>query len=152
MNSTKSQWLAAISYLLILPVIVNVHFLGLSDFFFFGIDISMISIAPYLIYVTFLFRSEDSFIKIHVHTSISIFFVYFVLTSLFGFVMYILGYHLNVIDFSILKNANSTTWLAFGPLLAILLYTTIGTVQGIVASFRLRCPGGDPEDVNSASE
>jgi len=136
MNFTKTTWLAAISYLLILPIIVNVHLLGITDGYYFGIEVSLISTAPYIIWYAFFFNHKDAFIKHHAHTSMCLFFVYFVLVSLNGFIMYSLGYRMNIVDPTLLMNANSTTWMVMGPLLMILLYTLISITQGVICAFR----------------
>ncbi|VAX06552.1 hypothetical protein MNBD_GAMMA26-263 [hydrothermal vent metagenome] len=136
MSDSKARLLAATSYLLILPILVNVHLLGITDGYFYGVEVSLISTAPYLIWYAFFFNHDDAFIKHHAHTSMCLFFVYFVLVSLNGFIMFSLGYRMNIIDPVMLMNANSTTWLVMGPLIMILIYTIISISQGVICALR----------------
>ncbi len=129
-------------YLLILILVVNVHFIGLVDFSLFGINISLYSLLAYILYSVFLAANKDSFIHHHLLASVGTFFVYFFLTSLYSGMMFVLGYEVNVIDITLLQGANFATWVAIGPLLAILVHTLMSAVRGIMLSMKCKDPDG----------
>ena len=130
MNSIKSEWLAATPYLLTLVLIVNVHIIGLHDFSVAGINISLLSLAPLVIFYLLQMRNKELLVQHHIVASLGNLFMYLVLSSLYSGVMYMLGYHVSVIDPELLAVANMNTWVAIGPLIAILLHTTFSSVRG----------------------
>ena len=130
MNSIKSEWLAATPYLLTLVLIVNVHIIGLHDFSVAGINISLLSLAPLVIFYLLQIRNKELLVQHHIVASLGNLFMYLVLSSLYSGVMYMLGYHVSVIDPELLAVANMNTWVAIGPLIAILLHTTFSSVRG----------------------
>ena len=130
MNSIKSEWLAATPYLLTLVLIVNVHIIGLHDFSVAGINISLLSLAPLVIFYLLQMRNKELLVQHHIVASLGNLFMYLVLSSLYSGVMYMLGYHVSVIDPELLVAANMNTWVAIGPLIAILLHTTFSSVRG----------------------
>ena len=131
-------------YLLILIQVVNVHFIGLSDISLFGINISLYSLLAYILYSVFLASNNDPFVRHHLAASVGTFFVYFFLSSLYSGMMFVLGYEVNVIGWSLLKGANFATWVAIGPLLAILVHTLMSAVRGIMLSMKCKDPDGRP--------
>ncbi len=142
MSVIKREWQAAILYLLILVLVVNVHFIGLSDFSLYGINISLYSLSAYVIYSAFMAANSDAFVRHHVIASVGTFFVYFFLSSLYSGMMYVLGYEVNVIYLTLLREANFSTWVAIGPLLAILLHTLMSAIRGIILSMKCKDPDG----------
>lgn len=140
----KREWQAAIGYLLILVVVVNVHFLGLVDYNFFGINISIYSLLAYILYCLYLANSHDEFLRQHLFASVGAFFVYFFLSSLYSGMMFMLGYQVNLISWELLSQANFATWVAIGPLLAILVHALMSAVHGIRVSLQGRDPDGRP--------
>ncbi len=129
-------------YLLILVLVVNVHFIGLSDFSLFGINISIYSLLVYVLYSAYLVSSRDPFVHQHLIASVGTFFVYFSLSSLYSGMMFVLGYEVNVIGWAELKGANFATWVAIGPLLAILAHTLMSALRGIMLSIKCKDPEG----------
>lgn len=130
MKSIKSEWLAATPYLLTLVLIINVHIIGLHDFSVAGINISLLSLAPLAIFYLLQMRNQELLVQHHIVASLGNLFMYLVLSSLYSGVMYMLGYHVSVIDPELLVAANMNTWVAIGPLIAILLHTTFSSVRG----------------------
>ena len=143
-GAIKREWLVAMVYLLILVMVVNVHFIGVADISLYGINISIYSLLAYILYSLFLVTNSDSFIHHHLVASVGTFFVYFFLSSLYSGMMFMLGYEVNVIDWSLLKEANFSTWVAIGPLLAILAHTLMSAVHGIMLSLQSKTPDGKP--------
>ena len=144
MNAIKREWQVAVVYLLILILVVNVHFIGLADISLFGINISFYSLLAYSLYSLFLVGNRDPFVHQHLIASVGTFFVYFFLSSLYSGMMFMLGYEVNVIHWSLLQGANFSTWVALGPLLAILTHTLMSTVRGIRLSLKCQDPEGRP--------
>lgn len=140
----RREWQAAIAYALVLMLVVNVHFLGLADYIFYGINISVYSLAAYIIYCLYLVSGRDEFLRQHLYTSVSAFLVYFILSSLYSGMMYILGYQVSVISWGLLAKASFATWVAVGPLLAILAHAMMSAVHGIRVSLQGRDPDGRP--------
>jgi hypothetical protein len=70
------------------------------------------------------------------------FFVYFFLSSLYSGMMFVLGYQVNVISWPLLQQANFATWVALGPLLAILVHTLMSAVRGVILSLQTKDPDG----------
>ena len=130
MNSIKSEWLAATPYLLTLVLIINVHIIGLYDFSVAGINISLLSLAPLVIFYLLQMRNQDQLVQHHIVASLGNLFMYLVLSSLYSGVMYMLGYHVSVIDPELLAGANMNTWVAVTPLIAIVLQTTFSSIRG----------------------
>ncbi len=131
MKSIKSEWLAATPYLLTLVLIINVHILGLHDFSLAGINISLLSLAPLAVFYLLQMRNRDLLVQHHIVASLGNLFMYLVLTSLYSGMMYMLGYHVSVIDYAVLAAANMNTWVAITPLIAILLHTVFSSVRGV---------------------
>ncbi|MEN8170621.1 MAG: hypothetical protein ABFS08_10405 [Pseudomonadota bacterium] len=144
MGAIKREWQAAVVYLLILVLVVNVHFIGLADFSLYGINISIYSLLAYVLYSLLLVSSSDKFVHHHLLASASTFFVYFFLSSLYSGMMFVLGYEVNVISWSLLQQANFSTWVALGPLMAILAHTLMSAVHGIMLSMKSKDPDGRP--------
>jgi hypothetical protein len=143
-KAIKREWQAAMVYLLILILVVNVHFIGLSDISLFGINISLYSLLAYLLYSVLLAGNSDPFVRHHLVASVGTFFVYFFLSSLYSGIMFVLGYEVNVVGWSLLQGANFATWVAIGPLLAILLHTLMSAVRGFMLSINGKDPDGRP--------
>jgi len=131
-------------YLLILIQVVNVHFIGLADYRLYGINISIYSLFPYLIYSAFMVGNNQVFVRHHLIASVGIFFVYFFLSSLYSGMMFVLGYEVNVISLPLLQGASFATWVAIAPLLAILAHTLMSAVRGIVITLQGKDPDGRP--------
>jgi hypothetical protein len=144
LNAIKREWQAAIAYLLILILVVNVHFIGMVDVSLFGINISFYSLFAYILYSVLLLGNKDHFVRHHLMVSAGTFFVYFFLSSLYSSMMFILGYEVNVIAWSMLKQASFATWVAIGPLLAILAHTLMSAVRGVILSLQCKDPDGRP--------
>ena len=142
MNSIKREWLAAIPYLLTLVLIINVHVIGFYDFSIVGINISIYSFAPLIIYYLLQMRNQDLFVQHHMIASIGNLFVYLVLSSLYSGVMFMLGYRVSVIDAELVMAANFNTWVAIGPLVAILVHTALSSVRGVRLALRQSYPDG----------
>ncbi|QKQ25208.1 hypothetical protein [Candidatus Reidiella endopervernicosa] len=140
MSGIKREWLAAMVYLLILVLVVNVHFIGLADLNVYGINISLYSTFAYIFYCLILVGYKDDYVRHHMIVSVGTFFVYFFLSSLYSGMMFVLGYEVNVISWALLKNANFGGWVAIAPLLAILVHTAMSAVRGI----KLSLDGKDP--------
>ncbi|MES9855114.1 MAG: hypothetical protein ABW166_00725 [Sedimenticola sp.] len=140
MNFIKREWLAAFPYLLILILIINVHFLGFYDFSITGINISFYSLAPIVLYYLLMMRNQDLLIQHHMVASVGNLFVYIVLSSLYGGVMYMLGYQVGVLNMELLSAANFSTWVMIGPLIAILVHTTMTTIHGIQQALKQQYP------------
>ncbi len=140
MNFIKREWLAAFPYLLILVLIINVHFLGFHDFSIIGINVSLYSLAPIVLYYLLMMRNQDLLIQHHMVASVGNLFVYIVLSSLYGGVMYMLGYQAIVLDMELLSAANFNTWVAIGPLIAILVHTAMTTIHGIQQALKQQYP------------
>jgi cellulose synthase/poly-beta-1,6-N-acetylglucosamine synthase-like glycosyltransferase len=136
------EWQAAGVYLLILVLVVNVHFIGLADISLYGINISIYSLLAYILYSLFLAGSSDNFVRHHLIASVGTFFVYFFLSSLYSGMMFVLGYQVNVISWPLLQQANFATWVALGPLLAILVHTLMSAVRGVILSLQTKDPDG----------
>jgi hypothetical protein len=86
--------------------------------------------------------SSDSFVRHHLNASVGTFFVYFFLSSLYSGMMFALGYQVNVITLPLLQQANFATWVALGPLLAILVHTVMSAVRGVWLSLQGKDPDG----------
>jgi hypothetical protein len=143
-GAIKNEWQVAMVYLLILIMVVNVHFIGLADISLFGINISIYSLLAYILYSLLLTANSDHFVRHHLIASVGTFFVYFFLSSLYSGMMFLLGYEVNVISWSLVKGANFSTWIALGPLLAILAHTLMSAVHGIMLSLKCKGPDGKP--------
>ncbi|NOR51696.1 MAG: hypothetical protein GQ470_03670 [Gammaproteobacteria bacterium] len=126
----KNEWLAATPYLLTLVLIINVHIIGLYDFSVAGINISLLSLAPLVIFYLLQMRNQDQLVQHHIVASLGNLFMYLVLSSLYSGVMYMLGYHVSVIDPQLLAGANMNTWVVITPLIAIVLQTVFSSVRG----------------------
>jgi hypothetical protein len=135
-NAKNREWQAAIGYLLILVLVINVHFIGLADISLYGINISIYSLLAYILYSLFMAGSSDHFVRNHLNASVGTFFVYFFLSSLYSGMMFALGYQVNVITLPLLQQANFSTWVALGPLLAILVHTVMSAVRGVWLSLQ----------------
>ena len=70
MKSIKSEWLAATPYLLTLVLIVNVHIIGLHDFSVAGINISLLSLAPLVIFYLLQMRNQELLVQHHIVRSL----------------------------------------------------------------------------------
>ena len=138
----KVEWQAALVYLLIAVMVVNVHFIGLADLIIYGIHISLYSLLAYLLYSLYLLGNSGDFIRHHLIAAAGTFFVYFSLTSLYSGMMFVLGYEVSVISWPLLQQANFATWVALGPLLAVLLHTLMSAGRGIRLSLQRRDPEG----------
>jgi hypothetical protein len=138
----KWQWQAAPVYLLILVVVVNVHFLGLAEISLYGINISLYSLLAYLLYSLLLLASREPMVRHHLLASAGIFVVYFFLSSLYSGMMFVLGYQVNVVYWALLQQANFATWVALGPLLAILAHTVMSAVRGVMLCLQGKDPDG----------
>lgn len=144
MSAFKKEWQAAIAYLLIVILVVNVHFIGLADFSFYGINVSIYSLLACIIYSLFLLSQKDSFIQLHLAVSAGTLFVYLLLSSLYSGMMHILGYEVNVISLAMIQKANFSTWVALGPLLAILVHTLMSASRGVMLCLQHKDPDGKP--------
>ncbi|MCW8827260.1 MAG: hypothetical protein OQK78_12650 [Gammaproteobacteria bacterium] len=140
MNFVKREWLAALPYLLILILIINVHILGLQDVSVAGINISLYSLAPLILYYLLMMRNQDLLVQHHMVASVGNLFVYLVLSSLYSGVMYMLGYRVGVLNMELLSAANFNTWIAIGPLIAILVHTAMTSVHGIIQALKQQYP------------
>lgn len=144
MGVIKREWQAALVYLLILVLVVNVHFLGLVDFSYYGINLSGYSLFAYIAYSIVLAFSRDPFVRQHLNASLGVFFVYLFLSSLYSGMMFALGYQVSLISLSLLQGANFATWIAITPLLAILAHAMLSAVYGMVVSLKGLDPNGKP--------
>lgn len=144
MSAFKREWQAAIAYLLILILVINVHVIGMADFSFYGINISIYSLLACVIYSLFLLSNRDRFIQQHLMVSAGTLFIYLLLSSLYSGMMYVLGYEVNVLKPSLLQQANFSTWIALGPLLVILIHTIMSSVRGMILCLQYKDPDGRP--------
>ena len=142
MKFIKREWLAALPYLLILVLIINVHIIGLHDYSVAGINISLYSLAPLVLYYLLMMRSQDLLIQHHMVASVSNLLVYIVLSSLYSGVMFMLGYHVSVLSMDLLTEANFNTWIAIAPLIAILAHTAMTSVHGTHLALKQLYPDG----------
>ena len=140
----KSEWQAALLYLLIAVMVVNVHFIGMADIIIYGIHLSLYSLSAYVLYSLYLLGNSDDFIRHHLASAAGTFFVYFSLSSLYSGMMFVLGYEVSVISWPLLQQANFATWVALGPLLAVLLHTLMSAGRGMRMSLQGRDPEGRP--------
>jgi uncharacterized membrane protein len=98
MNTDKIKWMAAIPNLLVLLIVINGNILRNYDLYVFGIQLSFITLIPYVIY-HFVNRNHDTeFIAIHTKRAMSIFIKYLILTILLGIVMNIMGLGIVTLD------------------------------------------------------
>lgn len=142
----KTQWMATIPYVLMLIVVVNVHFLGIYEFYVYGIYLPLLSMIPFVAFVVWQFRSDSPFVRSHVHTALTIFIQYFILVAFLGVVMHILGYQVNIINTETISSANRSSWIAAAPLLVILLWTFISIYQGVRCALAMRYPHSSTRD------
>jgi len=145
MSSNTKRLLAAIPYLLILSLVVSVNLLGIYNYSFYGINVSVYGLLPYIIYVVIFSQSDDDFVKHHTIASLGTFFVYFTLVSLYTWMMHVLGYQVNTIEVAQLLEANSSTWIAIAPLLLIIIHALLSCARGVMLAYKLHFP--DRHDV-----
>ncbi len=72
-----AEWQAALLYLLILVMVVNVHFIVIADIRLYGIHISLYRLLVYSLYSMDLVGSGRGFIRQYLLASAGTFFVFY---------------------------------------------------------------------------
>ena len=140
MDVDKVKWMAAVPYLLVLLIVVNGNVLGNYDIYIFGVQLSLLTLIPYLIYHFVNRNHKIDFISLHTKRAMSVFIVYFVYTIVIGIVMNILGLGIVTLDPFLLSTYGIFGLLSSLLLFAVVLYAIITATQGSIRAFKLILP------------
>jgi hypothetical protein len=152
MNTNVIKSMAAIPYLLVLLIVINGSILGNYDLYFFGVQLSLITLIPYLIY-HFVNRDHAiSFIAIHTQKAMSIFFKYFILTIILGIAMNIVGLGIATANIALLFTSGKVGLLLILPLIIVIVYAIISTTLGSIRAFKLILPNKEQWKPQEAGE
>ena len=140
MNIDKIKWMAAIPYLLVLLIVINGNILGNYDIEVFGVQLSLITLLPYLIY-HFVNRNHDTeFISVHTKRAMSIFLKYFILTIVLSIVMTIMGVGIATVNPVLLFTSGAVGLILMLPLFMVVIYAIIAATLGSIRAFKLILP------------
>ncbi len=152
MNIEKIKWMAAIPYLLVLLIVINGNILGNYDLYVFGVQLSFITLIPYMIYHFVNKNNENEFISTHTKRAMSIFIKYFTLTIVLGIVMNIMGFGIATIDPVLLFTSGAVGLLLMLPLFIIVIYAIIAATLGSIRAFKLMLPNKSAWQANVTQE
>jgi len=139
-KTIKTQWISAISYMLVLLMVICGYFLENYDLNIFGVRLHLIILIPYLIYY-FVNRSHKvEFIALHTRKAMRIFLGYFGSMILINFVMSFMGLASVFVSPRFLFGFNVLVLISMIPLFIVVFPTIITTALGIVRSFKFILP------------
>ena len=149
MNVDKVKWMAAVPYFLLLLMIINGNILGNYEINVFGVQLSLITLLPYLIYHFVNRNNENEFIALHTNRAMSIFIKYFVLTVLLSIILTFMGYGVAMSNPLLFFGAGAVGLLLMLPLFIVILYTLVVATKGSINAFKLILPNGSQWSVES---
>lgn len=152
MNTDKIKWMAAMPYLLVLLIVINGNILGNYDLYIFGVQLSLITLIPYLIYHFVNRNHESEFIATHTKRAMSIFIKYFILAILLGIIMNIMGFGLATVDPILLLTSGAVGLVLMLPLFIVVVYAIITATLGSIRAFKLILPNKTPWQPVGAGE
>lgn len=132
--------MAAVPYLLVLLIVFNGNILGNYDLYFFGVQLSLITLIPYIIYHYVNRNHENEFISAHTRRAMNIFKKYFVLTIILGIVMNFMGFGLAVVDPVVFFTSGIIGMALLLPLFVVVIYAIITSTLGSIRSFKFQLP------------
>lgn len=143
MNTDKIKWMSALPYLLLLLMVVNGNILGNHEIDFFGVQLSLMTLVPYLIYYFVNKNNENDFIASHTKKSMSVFIRYFFITVMLNIILNIMGLGILLANSFMFFGAGAVGLILSLPLFIVIIYTLISAVKGSIRAFKLIQPDGN---------
>ncbi|MCG5539325.1 hypothetical protein [Halorhodospira sp. 9622] len=137
---TKIKWMAAAPYLLVMLIVLHGPVLGYYDINIFGVQLSLITLIPYLIF-HFVSRNHPvDFVAVHTKHAMSIFLVYLLIFVVLSVSMAVYGFGVVSSDTDLLMSAGVVAG-GFALLLwGVVIYALIAGTIGAIRAFKLICP------------
>ena len=142
MSISKIKWMAAIPYLLLLLIVINGNILGNYELYFFGVQLSLITLIPYLIYHFVNKNHDNEFIALHTKMAMGIFFKYFLLTAILSIILNVMGFGVIISNPFVIFGAGAIGMLLMLPLFIVVVYTLVVATKGSIKAFKLIQPNG----------
>ena len=140
MSVDRLKWMAAIPYFLVMLVVVNGSVMGNYDLYFFGVQLSLITLIPYLVYHFVNRNHENEFIATHTKKAMKIFKIYFILAIVLGVALNFMGFGLVTANPMMVFTSGAVGAVFLIPLFAIVIYAIITCTLGSIRSFKLQLP------------
>lgn len=142
MYDDKVKWMAAIPYILLLLMILNGNLLGNYEIDFFGVQLSLITLLPYLIYHFVNKNHKIEFIALHTRKAMSLFLKYFIFTVILSIALNMMGFGILALNPLLLFSGGFIGLLLILPFFIIIIYTLVAATKGCIKAFKLITPNG----------
>lgn len=123
--SDKTKWMAAMGYILVILDSFSTHLLGISQFYFFGYYINIVTLVPLIIYYAINKAHENEYIAHHLSRAIHVYYWYVGWSVVSGVLFESNNLWLQIAGIAV-------TWL----MLFVLIYISISCGRGIIRSFK----------------